>query len=399
MKKALTLALSAVIAATTVGSVGLLAGCDNNADDGVFRVGFIFLHDQNSTYDKNFIDAATAAVEKAGLKEDQVIMKTGVPETEECFKAAEQLVKQGCDLIFADSFNHEPYMVQAAQKYPDVEFCHATGVKAHTQGLANYHNAFASIYEGRYLAGVAAGYKLLDMYDTDDDGAIADAEAVLGYVGAYNYAEVVSGYTAWYLGVRSVVSNATMKVRYTESWYDENAENATATTLINTDKCVLISQHADSMGAPNACQTANVPNVAYNGLTGKDTNVASSKIDWTPYFDYIIEKAQKGEEIAADWTGTFATGSVKYELGAAAAEGTADKLADIAAKLADGSLKVFDTSKFTVKGETVTTYLADVDDDGTFTGETEAIHDGAFLESKYRSAPYFDLRIDGITEL
>lgn len=392
-KKVLALGLAATM---TVAGLAAFTGCgDAYVDDGVFRVGFIFLHDENSTYDKNFIDAAEAAVQAAGLSDEQVIMKTNVAESEECYKAAKQLVKQGCDLIFADSFSHEPYMIQAAKQYPEVEFCHATGTQAHTADLANYHNAFASIYEGRYLAGVAAGMKLLETYGED----ITAEEATVGYVGAYNYAEVISGYTSWFLGVRSVVPNATMKVRYTESWYDLDKEGAAATALIEKDGCKLISQHADSMGAPNACETKSIPNVSYNGLTGKTTNVASSRINWQPYFDYIIAQAKDGKKIDADWTGSFATGSVEVNLGAAAAEGTQTKLNEVKEQLIAGTLQVFDTSKFTVGGKTLTSYLADVDDDGTFTGETEVVKDGAFLESKYRSAPYFNIIIDGITEI
>ena len=147
--------------------IGCLAGCGKGSSGGNeadgkkdIKVGFIFLHDENSTYDKNFIDAAKVATKNLGLSEEQVIFKTNIPESNECYEAAADLVDRGCDIVFADSFGHEPYMAQAAEKFPEVQFCHATGTTAHTAGTENLHNAFASIYEGRYLAGIAAGMKL-----------------------------------------------------------------------------------------------------------------------------------------------------------------------------------------------------------------------------------------------
>ena len=360
-----------------------------------FKFGLICLHDETSTYDKNFIDAAKRAVNEMGLNSDQFIMKTGIPELAECKTAAEDLVDQGCDLIFADSFGHEPFVKEAAAANPEVEFCHATGVTAATSGLDNFHNAFASIYEGRYLAGVVAGMKLNEMIEA---GEFTAEEAKIGYVGAYTYAEVISGYTSFYLGAKSVCPTVTMDVQFTGSWFDISAEKSTAESLI-AGGCKLISQHADSMGAPSACEEAGVPNVSYNGSTFEacpETFLVSSYIDWTPYFKYIIAKAAMGEEIADDWTGTIKTGSVKLTNigGNAAAEGTVDKVIEIRDKLVDGSLTVFDTSKFTVNGETLTSYMVDIDGDGE--KETEAVKDGVFQESIFRTAPYFDIKIDGI---
>ena len=362
------------------------------------KVGFIMLHDENSTYDLNFINGAKEACEALGITD--YIIKTNIGENNDCYDAACELVDAGCGIIFADSFGHEDYMIQAAKENPDVQFCHSTGTKAHTEGLANYHNAFAAIYEGRYLAGIAAGLKLNEMIES---GKITAEQAKIGYVGAFTYAEVVSGYTSFFLGARSVCPSATMEVTFTGSWYDETAEKEGAQKLISNG-CVLISQHADSMGAPTACETAGVPNVSYNGSTVAacpNTFIVSSRIDWTPFFVYAINCVASGEDIGYDWTGTLATGSVVLTdvNEQAAAAGTVEKIAEVMKALEDGSVKVFDTATFTVNGETVTTYLADVDDLGDYVGETEAISDGVFLESFYRSAPYFDLDIDGITNL
>ena len=396
MKKILSALL---ILAMLASMIVVFGSCGEDKTDD-FKVGFIFLHDENSTYDKNFIDAANAAKAELGLTDDQVIIKTQIPEGQECYEAAKELVNMGCDVIFADSFGHEDYMIQAAEEFPDVEFCHATGTKAHTEKLPNFHNAFASIYEGRYLVGIVAGMKLNEMIDA---GTITADQAKMGYVGAMPYAEVKSGLTAFYLGAKSVCPTVTMDVKYTNSWYDMTKEQEAANALMDGG-CVLISQPADSMGAPNACEARNVPNVSYNGSTTSacpKTALISSRINWTPYMKYMIEQAQKGEAIVADFTGTLKDGSVALtELNTAvAAEGTQAAIDTAKQGLMDGTIHVFSTASFTVKGETLTTYLADVDTDETWQGETEVIADGYFHESEYRSAPYFDIDIDGITTI
>ena len=361
------------------------------------KAGFIFLHDENSTYDLNFINAAKEACEKLGV---EYLFKTGIPEGQECADAAEELIDEGCNFIFADSFGHEPFLLQVAKDYPEVQFCHATGTQAHTAGLDNYHNGFASIYEGRFLGGVAAGLKLNEMIES---GAITADQAKVGYVGAFPYAEVKSGYTSFFLGVRYICPSATMEVTFTNSWYDPTLEKEGATKLINNG-CVLISEHADSMGAPTECEANNVPFVFYNGSAADacpNTFIVASRIDWAPYMEHAMTCTANGEAIEADWTGTLATGSGKMtEINEnAAAAGTAEKLEEVEAKLASGELKVFDTATWTVGGQALTEYLADVDDMGDFVPETNVIADGYFHESEYRSAPYFDIDIDGITNI
>ena len=404
MKKFLALILALVMALSLVacGGNNNETPDDNNGGDEAakVKVGFITLHDENSTYDLNFINGAKEAIANLGLTEDDYILKTNVPEGQECYEAAVDMVDAGCNIIFADSFGHEPYMIQAAQEFPEVQFCHSTGTRAHTEGLANYHNAFASIYEGRYLAGIAAGMKLNEMIEA---GEFTAEEAKIGYVGAFTYAEVVSGYTSFFLGARSVCPTATMEVTFTGSWYDEALEKEGAQKLIDRG-CKLISQHADSLGAPTACENAGVPNVSYNGSTKEaapNTYIISSRIDWAPYYEYAIKAVMDGTAIDTDWTGTLATGSVVLtELNTdVAAEGTQDAIDAAMAKLEKGELYVFDTNAFTVNGEALSSYMADVDTDADYTPDTEVVHDGYFSESEFRSAPYFDLEIDGITRL
>jgi len=402
--------LSLVLAIAMIASLCIaFAACDNgNGGDDAdakddFKLGVILLHDEFSTYDLNFMNGIEEARVALGLSEDQVIIKKNIPESNDCYEAACDLIDEGCDVIFADSFGHETYLLKAAKENPEVEFCHATGTMAHTAGLANFHNAFAAIYAGRYLAGVAAGLKLNEMIE---NGEITADQAKMGYVGAFTYAEVMSGYTSFYLGAKSVCPSVTMDVQFTGSWYDEAAEKTTALALINGG-CVLISQHADSMGAPTACQDNGVPNVSYNGSTVADcpdTFIVASRINWAPYIKYICEQNMAGKEIAVDWTGTIATGSVVLTdvNTKAAAAGTAEVLAEVKAQLEAGTLRVFDTARdnfITVNNEKLTSYKADVDTDDAFTPDTEVVSGGYFHESEYRSAPYFNVTIDGITLL
>ena len=361
------------------------------------KVGFIYLHDEQSTYDLNFMKAAKEACEEMGVP---YLNKVGIPEGGECYEAAMDLVDEGCNIVFADSFGHEDYLIQAAQAAPDVQFCHATGTQAHTLNLPNFHNAFASIYEGRFMAGIAAGMKMNEMMA---NGEFTPEEAKMGYIGAYPYAEVKSGYTAFFLGARYVCPDVTMDVVFTNSWYDEALEKEGANRLIENG-CKLISQHADSMGAPSTCESAGIPNVSYNGSTiaaAPNTFIVSTRIDWTPYFKYIISSVQTNTPIDVDWTGNMTLGSVTMTdiNDKVAAEGTAEALIEAQKSLESNTIHVFDVNNFTVNGEHLTEYMADVDSDPNFTPDTNVIFDGYFHESEFRSAPYFDLDIDGITLL
>ena len=418
MKKIITLVLAALLA---VGCCFSLTACGKKEEK---VAALICLHGEGSSYDKNFIDAFKAACAAKGLTENQYTIVVDIPEGPACEDKAKEFADAGYKAVFADSFGHEPYMINAAKEFPETQFCHATGTNggflntASTtdEAPANFHNAFASIYEGRYLAGVAAGLKLLDLYDDNNDGVITADQAKIGYVGAWPFAEVKSGLTSFYLGVKSIVANVTMEVRFTNSWYDPVAEQTAAVALIDGG-AKLVSGHADSYGVPTACKNANVPNVFYNGTTNEDTFVIASKINWQPYFEHMLDGVLNNKTIEKDYVGTLANGSVQItDLGAAAAEGTAAKLAEVKAKLIAGEIKVFDCSTFTVRNAKaadqygaitmdedgrLTAYNADVIDDGTYAGETNVIKtvNGVtyFAESEFRSAPYFDLIIDGIT--
>ncbi len=407
MKKFITFLLTVTMA---FGSMSLFTACKKT--DPVAAL--ICLHGEGSSYDKNFIDAFKAACEAKGLTEDQYTIVVDIPEGQECYDKAAEFADAGYKAIFADSFGHEKYMIQAAKDFPNTQFCHATGtaggfaLSASTEddAPANFHNAFASIYEGRYLAGVAAGLKLVQLYG-DAQGNVTDTNAKIGYVGAWPFAEVKSGLTSFYLGVKSIVANVTMEVRFTNSWYSPVAEQAAAEALIQGG-AKLISGHADSYGVPTACKNAGIPNVFYNGTTEEATFVIASKINWQPYFEHMLDGVlTEGATIQADYCGTLANGSVQITaLGAAAAPDTQAKLDEVRAKLISGEIKVFDCSTFTVNGSPLTEYYADVIDTqgpngSTYEPETNVIKtEGGktfFAESFFRSAPYFDIIIDGIT--
>ena len=368
------------------------------------KIGVILLHDENSTYDLNFMNGANEAKEVLGLSDEQVVFYRNRPESNECAETALDAVDDGCNIIFFDSYGHQFYTDEAVAENPTVRFIHATGDLAHLKGFANLSNAFADIYQGRYLAGIAAGMKLNEIKAA---GKLKGEVPLMGYVGAYTYAEVVSGYTSFYLGAKSVCPDVQMKVQFTGEWYDEKLEKEAAEALIAAG-CDLISQHADSMGAPTACENAGIPNVCYNVSTKAscpNTYLVYSRINWEPYFEYIINQTIAGEPIAVDWTGTMEGGSVIVtDLNeAVAAEGTQAAIDAAQAALIAGTLNVFDTAAegfITVNGEALTEdWRPGEGTDGAFAEGTKIVYDGYFHESQYRSAPYFDAAIDGIEML
>ncbi|MBP1737530.1 MAG: nucleoside-binding protein [Oscillospiraceae bacterium] len=413
MKKIFALVMTAAMA------FGLLAGCgsssssssttsdtaseaatsttETTADSSNIKVGIIYVGDENEGYTEAHMLGIQEMIKALGLSEDQVIEKTNIPEDESCYDAAVDLAEQGCNIIFANSFGHESYMIEAAKEYPDVQFCHATGYQAASSGLSNMHNYFSSVYEARYVSGVVAGLKLNEMIA---DGTITADEAKMGYVGAYPYAEVVSGYTSFYLGAKSVCPTVTMEVQYTNSWADIAAESEVATSLI-ADGCKLISQHSDTTGAPTACEAAGVPCVGYNvdmTSVAPDSALTSATINWAPYYTYAVQCVIEGKTIDTDWCKGYADDAVGISTlnDAVCAEGTADKVAEVEQSIIDGSFHVFDTSTFTIGGKSIEDLIAE---GGDYAQYADYVSDGYFHESELISAPAFDLRIDGITEL
>lgn len=409
MKKivAAILSLIMVLALCACGSTAAPA----SSDDAALKIGVILLHDESIGYDYAHMQGIQSACEALGIDwkdNNQVVWKYNIGEDEGCYDAAVDLAENGCTVVISDSYGHQSYMTQAAEEYPEVTFLIATGDTAANDGLDNTRNFFNHTFESRYVSGVVAGMKLAEMVE---DGVLTDSNfnedgtIRIGYVGAYPYAEVVSGYTAFYLGVKSVVDNVAMDVSYTNSWADATAEQQAAEYLLSTG-CCIISQHADSTGGPAAIEAAIKTSGAVCYYVGYNVDMlavaptailTSAQNDWSVYYTYALGLAQQGkyDEIPVDWACGYAEGANMISaLGESCADGTAEKVAEVEAAIADGSLMVFDTANFTVGGENISSYTNSFGLEGT-----ECIADGAFQESVVRSAPYFDIRIDGITEL
>ena len=235
------------------------------------------------------------------------------------------------------------------------------------------------------------------------NGEITEDEAVLGYVGAYTYAEVVSGYTSFFLGAKSVCPSATMLVEFIGSWGDPAMEATTAQDLIDKG-AVIVSQHSDSTTPATTCQQNGVYHIGYNidmSDVAPEASIISSTIDWTNYFVYVIETIVNGGTVEQDYMNHgLKDGDIKLTAlnEAVAAEGTAEAIETAKKAIEDGSLHVFDTNAFTVGGETVTEAFIDMNADFQ-PDDTNAVFDGYYHESYFKSAPNFDLRIDGITLL
>ena len=394
MKKALAIGLAAVMAVSMSAPVFAEDEGKGIAKEDL-KVGVIYIGDENEGYTAAHMKGIDEMEEKLGLDDSQIIEKTLIGEDEGCYDAAADLADQGCQIIFANSFGHETYILEAAGEYPDVQFCHATGTQAASSGLSNMHNFFTSIFEARYVSGVVAGLKLNQMIE---DGTVKEDACKIGYVGAYPYAEVISGYTSFFLGVRSVCPSATMEVKYTNSWASFDLEKEAADALIS-DGCVLISQHADTTGAPTACEAAGVPCVGYNiDMTSVAPNTAltSASMDWGVYYTYAVQCMLDGTAIDTDWCKGFAEGADKITAlnDKTVAEGTEEKVKEVEDALIDGSLHVFDTSTFTVNGSSLEDLIAE---GGDYAKYADYVSDGYYHESELASAPSFDIIIDGIT--
>lgn len=425
MKKIIAALLAVLMLFTLAACGGNGDETPDNPDEGKentavqdLKIGVVLLHNETVGYDENFMLAVEAACDNLGIdKGSNLLYKKDIPEDSACYDACVELAEDGCDVIFADSFGHEEFVIKAAKEFPDVQFFHATGTNAKIAEVPNFHNAFASIYQGRYLAGVVAGLKLNQLIE---DGKITAEQAKMGYISAKPYAECISGYTSYYLGARSVCPSATMTVTYTDSWADLALEQEAAKKLIKAG-VVLMSEHADTDGSPMACEEENKAgnplyhvgyNINFNDIA-PNANLVSSKINWTPYFEYIFTAVAEGKEVEADYCGTLETGSViltEYN-DANVTEEMKAKVEEVKAGLLDGSIKVFDTSTFTVTLDRpenafvvaevddeghLTSYTADAVADAAFTADTEAVIDGEVAESVHRSAPYFSIIIDGI---
>ncbi len=351
------------------------------------KIGFVHVSDPSDMgYTYNHDLGTQQMIKDLGLSEDQVINKYNIGEDEGCATAINELIEAGCNIIFATSFGHGDYMTEAAEAHPEIEFCHATGTQAAGSELPNYHNYFTSIYEARYIAGVTAGLKLNELIE---NGTITEDEAVIGYVAAFYFEEVISGFSAFYLGAKSVCPSATMITLKADSWSDPVKEGQIAQSLIDQG-AVLISQHSDNTSPATTAEAAGVFHCGYNSdmiPAAPKASLISARADWSIYLEYAVNCVINGEAIVTDWCEGYAEGAnftspLNEDI---AAPGTQEKLNEIAAGLKDGSLHVF-------AGPWTGTHK--------FSGEVYNCAEGEWVEeSKDRSAPYFGYILEGITLL
>ena len=412
MKRFLSILLVLVMVLTMTGcseKVEAAAGEDNSYKGP--KIGLILVGDENEGYTYAHMLGIREAAKKLGIPDEAFIWKYNIPEDQTTYDMAVDLVENGANLIISNSYAHQPFMQQAASEYPEVTFVADTGDNGAVSGLSNLKNAFPHTYESRFVSGVVAGMKIKELEENGalvDKNFTADGNVRIGYVGAFPYAEVVSGYTAFFLGLRSVYPKAEMFVEYTNSWFDLTAEATIADDLMSQG-CVIVSQHADSTGAPSQLQKNMEDNkygftaysVGYNVSmldVAPDVALTSASNNWERYYEYAFKCWQDGSDIMVDWSEGYENDAVNItELGKSCAEGTKEAVEKIEAEIKAGTLHVFDASTFTINGQTPTSILGDVDAD--FVPEKECLIDGYFHESEFRSAPYFAERIDGITEL
>lgn len=339
------------------------------------KVGLILVGEAADAYNKNHIDGMREACAKIGLDYDkQVVVKANVSEDSTCADAINELLDAGCKAIFANSFGHEQYMVEAAPDHPEVQFCHATGFQGAIDTLENTHNYFAKIFEARYLSGIAAGLKT--------------TTNKLGYVAAKPFAEVISGYTAFYLGAKSVNPDVTMLVNYTNEWSDATKEATTAQALIDQG-CDVIGQHSDTSAPATTAQNNKVFAVGYNDdmvPVAPDAALLSARVNWGAYYEYALTALTTGGAIAQDWCGSYAEGACYLSPlnEAIAAEGTKEAIEAAQKGMADGSVQVF-AGPLTGK---------DADGNPLQLAEGES-----YIENEKASSPSFAFIVDGITVL
>lgn len=379
MKKKILLVLTLVLALTLVGcgnskendsSTG--AGETKKTGESVtkddIKIGFVHISDPSDmgyTYNHNL--GTEKMAKELGISEDQIINKFNIPESAESETALRELAEEGCNIIFATSFGFEDFVLEVAPDYPEIQFCHATGYKAADSGLDNVHNYFGEIYQARYLSGIAAGLKT----ETNK----------IGYVAAMPYAEVISGYDAFYLGAKSVNPEVEMLVMYTNSWNDPTKEAQVAQALIDKD-CDVIGQHCDSTAPATTAEKNNVFHVGYNSNmidAAPKASLTSAVWDWSVYLEYAVNSVLEGKEIDLDWSKGLKDKVVDIsELNEAIiADGTEEKIEEAREKIVSGDWDVFTGPLKDNKGKEVVKE-----------GET-------FIEE--RSAPTFDHVLEGIS--
>ena len=306
-----------------------------------FKVGAIYINSKNDTAGYTFAhhNGITTAMKELGLDtETQLVIVDEVPEDKEQVLAAiDTLVGEGANIIFGISFGYIDAMEEAANEYPDVIFSHGTGYKSNE---TNFNNYFGRAYQARYLAGIAAGMKSLEMGNNN-----------VGYVAAYGteYAETASGINGFALGVLAVNPDATIFVKKLGAWADEVNESAFAVELIESYGCGVISQHCDSAQPQIAAENAGVFGCGYNSDMTPDApkaHLTAAIWNWNVYYRTAMEAAMACGD-ASNFVATMGTPAYYGGL----AEGFVD-VSPLSDNCAAGTQEVIDTVKaMMVNGE------------------------------------------------
>ncbi len=261
----------------------------SDVSEGPFKVGVIYVSSPGDMGYSYMHDMGTKAAEEYFGDKIEVIRMENVPENDSAARALEQLVDEGCKIIFANSYNYQDYVLQVAQENPDVYFEHCSGYKSN-ENMSNY---FGRMYQMRYLSGMIAG----KMSPTGK----------LGYVGAFAIPEVIRGINAFTLGARAVNPDATVTVVWTNTWFDPSLERQGAMALLDQGVDV-VAQHQDTTEPAKAAIALDRYAVGYNAdfraITESDNVLVSPMWNWGNYMIPQIEKAMNGTwETQSYWGG------------------------------------------------------------------------------------------------
>ena len=343
-----------IICVLVLAALSFITGFWDNAPKiNVTRVGFVYSEDESTPYTANFVKAQRALEDEYGDRV-QVMVKSNVL-NRESEQPMRELIRGGARILFINMDTDIP--ITLAREFPDVQFCQVSLPSISMEGTPeNYHTFNGEIYQARYISGIAAGMKLRQLLDS---GALLPQDALVGYIGANASTEVISGYTAFLLGVRSVAPEATMRVRYTGSWSNYAAEKEQTRELID-EGCVIIAQHVNTTAPAVACEEAvsagkTVYHVGYHQSMmdiAPSCALVSIRTNWAPYViqavravmsGTAIENTVEAHEHGRDLSAGFESGWVELmELNKfIAAEGTQEKIDNAIEGLKKGKIRVF----------------------------------------------------------
>lgn len=331
LKKALALTLALTFALTGCAQSGgttegkpsnEVVATENNEKN--VKAGFIFMGPvADGGWSQSHNEGRLAAEAALGI---ETLYKESVPETQEVEKVARDMIDQGCNVIFAASFGYMDYIEKLAKEFPEVTFFHCSGYKT-AENMSNY---FGKIEDARYLSGLVAG--------------LQTKTNQIGYVAAMPLPEVVRGINAFALGVKAVNPEATVKVSWTNAWYDPAKEKEAGSALIDGG-CDVLAQHQNAAGAQQAAEEKGVWSIGYHAdmsAVAPNANLTSAVWNWGPYYIEAIQSVMDGTYTAESYWEGIEAGVVDVSPLTANASEEAKEVVDAAkAQMLEGTLKAF----------------------------------------------------------